>query len=402
MSPPALTNEESLRDAFQVFNELSQNLARSYAELESKVVRLTRELAAARRERMKTLAEKERLANRLQRLLEALPGGVLVTDGAGRIAEHNPAAARLLGEPLDGQPWRDVLERATRPCPEDPRQRELPNGGAVSLATTGLGEEAGHIILLADVSETRALQRWAEQRKRLSMLGEMVASLAHQVRTPLAAALLYTSNLASPQLNQAQRERFAAKLKERLQHLERQVNDMLAFARAGKLNLGKIDGRELLDKTRAAFAPTLAGKPVRLEVRAETEDARFHGNPDALQGVLLNLLNNALEAFEGKPGEIALTLTRPTPERLRLTVSDNGPGVPEEIGAQVFEAFFTTRPSGTGLGLAIADCVARAHGGRIELRSSPGAGASFSLDLPCLAAPSLLPGGYSGECQLPA
>jgi two-component system sensor histidine kinase FlrB len=397
-----LTTEESLRDAFQVFNELSQNLARSYAELEAQVARLTRELAAARRERMKTLAEKERLAQRLQGLLEALPGGVLVTDGAGRIAEHNPAAARLLGEPLDGRPWREVLEQATRPGAEDPRQRELPNGGTLSLATTGLGDEAGHIILLTDVSEMRAMQQWVEQRKRLSMLGEMVASLAHQVRTPLAAALLYTSNLASPRLDQAQRERFAAKLKERLQHLERQVNDMLAFARAGKLKLGQVDGRELLRKTREAFAPSLAGKPVRLETRAEAEDAVFHGNADALQGVLLNLLNNALDAFDGAPGEIELALTRPAQAWLRLSVSDNGPGVSEDIRARVFEAFFTTRPSGTGLGLAIADCVARAHGGRIELRSAPGAGASFLLDIPCIAAPSLLPGGYSGQCQLPA
>jgi two-component system sensor histidine kinase FlrB len=401
MNAPAFSSAASLQDAFQVFNELSQNLSRSYAELEAQAMRLTQELAAARSERLQTLMEKERLAKRLQHLLEALPGGVLVADGQGRVVEHNPAAAALLGEALQGKLWRDALDRASLPAPETPRQRELRDGKTISLAVRPLGEEPGQIVLLTDVSEMRALQELASQQKRLSMLGEMVASLAHQVRTPLAAALLYTSNLAAENLTQAQRARFAGKLQERLEHLERQVNDMLVFARVGKLELAPIEACELLRKTHEAFAPTLAGKPIRLNVAIDARLAPgiFHGAADALQGALLNLLNNAVEAFNGAAGVIELQALRLAPGWLRLMVTDNGPGIPFDIQGRIFEAFFTTRPSGTGLGLAIVDCIARAQGGRVSLHSNPGQGASFRLDFPTATESSLLPGGYSQDLE---
>jgi two-component system sensor histidine kinase FlrB len=401
MNAPAFSSAASLQDAFQVFNELSQNLSRSYAELEVQAARLTQELAAARSERLQTLMEKERLAKRLQHLLEALPGGVLVTDAAGRVVEHNPAAAALLGEALQGKLWRDALDRASLPAPETPHQRELRDGKTLSLAVRPLGEEPGQIVLLADVSEMRALQELASQQKRLSMLGEMVASLAHQVRTPLAAALLYTSNLGAENLTPAQRIRFAGKLQERLEHLERQVNDMLIFARVGKLERAPLEACKLAKLVYGAFAPTLAGKPMRLSLTldADIEPSIFHGAADALQGALLNLLNNAVEALNGAAGAIELRVLRPAPGWLRFMVTDDGPGVPQDIQGRIFEAFFTTRPNGTGLGLAIVDCITRAQGGRLSLYSPPGQGASFRLDFPTATESPLLPGGYSQDLE---
>ncbi|MFN3920216.1 MAG: PAS domain-containing protein, partial [Methylohalobius sp.] len=91
-SDPKRCETEKLKHAFEVFNQLARTLANSYRELESQVARLNRELAAARSERLKALVDKEKLANRLQRLLEALPGGVIVLDGEGRIAQCNPKA----------------------------------------------------------------------------------------------------------------------------------------------------------------------------------------------------------------------------------------------------------------------------------------------------------------------
>lgn len=395
-----LNSAESLQDAFHVFNELSQNLTRSYLELEGQVARLTRELAAARSERLKTLTEKERLANRLERLLQALPAGVLVTDGRGVIIGHNPAAERWLGEGLRGRCWYEVLEGASVPGSDNPHERRLVNGITVNLSISSLGEEPGQIVLLTDVSDMRALQELLSQRQRLSALGEMVASLAHQIRTPLSAALLYTSHLGSASLSEALRVRFAAKLAERLQHLERQVNDMLAFARLGRLAMERIRGAELVHRALGVFEPTLAGSNVRLAVSSQADAEEFYGNADALLGILLNLLGNAVEAFDGNGGMISLQLSHPSPGWLRITVSDNGPGIPDEIQERIFEPFFTTRTHGTGLGLAVVDCVVRAHGGRVACQSSAGRGASFQLDFPLATEATPLPGGFSGSNHL--
>ncbi|MBS1213275.1 MAG: histidine kinase, partial [Proteobacteria bacterium] len=369
-----------------------------YLDLEAQVARLTRELASARSERLRTLVEKEKLAVRLQRLLATLPGGVLVTDGSGLVVEHNAAAAGLIGPNLKGRGWLDALNDAAYPVADSPHQRQLLDGRTVSVSLNPLGEEPGHIILLTDISEVRALQEMISQQKRLSALGEMVASLAHQVRTPLSAALLYASHLGGP-LNEDQRSRFAAKLADRLQHMERQVNDMLAFARVGRLALEKISASALLACVSEAFEPLLKDRPIHLDVANLAGECEFFGNQDALQGILLNLMNNALEALGGSAGRIRLALMNPTPGQLRFVVADDGPGIPEDIQSRIFEPFFTTRAQGTGLGLAIVDCVVRAHGGTVGCKSVPGVGTQFLIDLP-VADTTLLPGGYSGKSRV--
>ncbi|WP_240342520.1 PAS domain-containing sensor histidine kinase [Methylococcus sp. EFPC2] len=396
MSYPALQSAESLKDAFQAFNELSANLTRSYFDLEAQVARLTRELASARSERLKTLTEKEQLANRLQQLLEALPGGVIVVDKAGRVVEANPVARRLLGAPSPGLSWRKALERVSVAGGDNPHQRLLLSGETVSISVRTLDDGAGQIVLLTDISEQRALQELVSQQKRLSALGEMIASLAHQVRTPLAAALLYTAHLGRDDLTGDQRARFSAKLADRLQHLERQVSDMLAFARVGRLVMERVDVEALTERLLETFAPVIRDRPIRLIVNRLTAGAELYGNPDALLGILLNLLGNAAEALAAG-GVITLTLKMPSPGWLRIEVGDDGPGIRADVLPHIFEAFYTTRANGTGLGLAIVDCVVRAHGGQVSCVSVPGEGACFQIDLPQAQVDELLPGGYAGH-----
>lgn len=397
MSVPALQNVESLKQAFQTFNEISQNLTQSYLDLEAQVARLTHELSAARSERLKTLIEKEQLANRLQHLLEALPGGVIVVDGQGLIVDFNPGAERLLGKLTPFLHWREALDRVSLSDDDNPHQRRLVNGLTVTVSLRSLGPDAGQIILLTDISEQRALQEWVNQQKRLSALGEMVAILAHQVRTPLAAALLYATHLGREDLRPEQRERFGAHLVERLQHLERQINDLLAFARVGRLVMERVEVGELLRQLEETINPTLHGKPIRLDIDDQAPNAALFGNPDALLGILTNLLGNAVEALRTRGGRIGLNVRRTGAGWLGIEVTDDGPGIAPDVLPHIFEAFYTTRTDGTGLGLAIVDSVVRAHGGRVSCRSTPGAGACFRIDLPLQPVPNMLPSGYSGR-----
>ncbi|HEB77251.1 MAG TPA: PAS domain-containing protein [Methylothermaceae bacterium] len=389
----SLDNPEKLRQAFEVFNQLSRTLTESYRELENQVARLNRELAAARSERLQTLTEKEKLANRLQRLLELLPGGVIVVDGQGRVIECNPAAVQMLGEPLLGESWSEILARSfvTTPDNPNPHERRLRNGKIVSISARPLGDEPGQILLLTDVSDMHALQSLLEQHKRLSAMGEMVASMAHQVRTPLSTAILYASQLGDDRLDPTQRQRFSARILERLRHLERQVNDMLAYAREGRFVTDPIPLAAFLKRLQQAAEPHFAAAAVRLTFTDHCPGATLVGNAEALEGAFLNLLNNALEALK-RGGQVAVQ-ARYQDDRICLSVVDDGPGMDEAVRQRIFEPFFTTRPDGTGLGLAVVESVVRAHGGSVRCDSRPGRGCAFHVYLPLAANEQPLPSG---------
>lgn len=373
-------DQPNLDQALALFNQVSAQLNDSYKLLESRVTDLRGELARAGEERLRQLAEKERLANRLQHLLDLLPGGVIVIDAHGRVAEANPAASALLGAPLEGALWRDVIARAFAPRRDDGHEVSLKDGRRLSIATRSLGGEPGQLVLLTDLTETRRLQDQLARHERLSSLGRMVASLAHQIRTPLSAAMLYASHLQEPGLATQTRERFAGRLKERLHELEHQVRDMLVFAR-GELPLNDRLAPSVL------FSALRDAAYIRTEGLALRWQSDLHGNEvlcnrDTLVGALLNLLENAMQAGGDQPRLKVHLYGRPG--EMRLCISDAGPGIDRATLARLGEPFFTTKSTGTGLGLAVVMSVVRAHGGEFRLRSRPGRGTCALVILPLL------------------
>ena len=386
MTHQATGRSRELQDAFHVFNRMSLQLESSYRDLEQQVARLTGELAAARSERLRQLAEQERLAHRLTRLLETLPGGVVVLDGRGIVQECNPAALALLGEPLLGQAWHDIMQRACTPQTHPDRADiTLVNGRRITLSARALDAEPGQILLLTDVTETRALQQLVERQQRLSAMGEMAASLAHQIRTPLAAALLYLAHLNRPQLPDAERGRVADKIFARLHHLEHMVNDMLMFARGGASQVEAVDLDALLTELQQTLEPQLLVLQGRLVIDNAAPGKILHGSRAALTGALLNLATNALQAC-GAGVRLHIEVRSVGSDGVQVCVRDNGPGISAAGIERIFEPFFTTRPDGTGLGLAVVRAVVEAHHGSVSVQSQAGQGACFTLRLPCQAA----------------
>lgn len=350
--------------------------------LEARVDELQGRLEQFSLQRIQELANGERLARRLQNIVDLLPGGVVVIDGHGRVREANPAARELLGEPLIGALWRDVIARCFAPRKDDGHEISLRNGRRVSLATRSLEAEPGQLVMLQDMTETRLLQEQLARHERLSSLGRMVASLAHQVRTPLSAALLYAGHLSERPLPFEQQQRFALRIKERLQELEHQVRDMLVFAR-GELPLSdRLAPRELFDALRAAADSHVEGLQVRWQ--CDARGGELLCNRDTLVGAILNLINNAVQAG-GPQVRLKVHLVRRA-DTLRLTVADSGPGIEPAVLARLGEAFFTTKTAGTGLGLAVVKAVARAHRGELLLRSRVGRGTCAILELPLILA----------------
>ncbi|KPA88682.1 signal transduction histidine kinase [Pseudomonas asplenii] len=369
-----------LEQAFALFNQMSTQLTDSYSMLEARVTELKGELAVVSAQRMAELAEKERLANRLQNLLDLLPGGVIVIDSHGFVCEANPAARELLGEPLEGELWRQVIARCFAPREDDGHEISLKDGRRLSIATRSLEGEPGQLVLLNDLTETRRLQDQLARHERLSSLGRMVASLAHQIRTPLSAALLYASHLNEQALPVETQQRFAGRLKERLHELEHQVRDMLVFAR-GELPLtDRLTPATLLQTLQAAAQTHVQGVAIRWQ--CDSHDGELLCNRDTLVGALLNLIENAMQA-SGADVRLKVHLYS-RGNTLRLSISDNGSGIEPQVLARLGEPFFTTKTTGTGLGLAVVKAVARAHQGDMQLRSRPGRGTCAMLCLPLI------------------
>lgn len=387
-------DQSQLEDAFQVFNQVSEQLVDSYQQLQDQVGHLSSELATARSERMRQLAEKELLANRLTQLLDALPAAVVVLDGDDRVEQFNPSAAELLDSIDTGIDW-EKLYTANFQTDQHGKEQGLLSGRLVSMTERKLDAGKGRILLFLDITETRELQERLNRRQRLSTMGKMAAQLAHQIRTPLSSALLYASHLSNGDLEPERRERFSERIKVSLQLMERQINDMLAFTRGGKYSPELFDLTPLLQETIQMLDPALKRINAELDfTNAIPGRCIVSGNRDALQGAIMNIATNSLK--HGSEGvRLVMELRLASDKTLRLDISDNGPGIAEDIQDKIFDPFFTTSSSGTGLGLAVVQAVILDHNGKIALQPQESKGASFQIDLPMLT----LPENFSSESE---
>lgn len=321
-------------------------------------------------------------SSRLEHVLNLLPSGVVVIDSCGTVQECNAVAVDILGEPLLGQNWLDIIQRAFAPRRDDGHEVSLKDGRRIRIETRALAPEPGQVVVLTDLTETRALQSRLNRQDRLSTIGRMLASLAHQIRTPLASALIYAGHLCNPELAASHHERFSLRLLDRLRHLEHQVNDMLMFARGDAVIAENFALDSWLAQLQLALELPLARAEASLSVEGPGGLVDLIGNPEALLGALQNLVENSLQAA-GKGACLTLQCRVKTESRLELRYADNGPGVPAALAEQIFEPFYTTKTQGTGLGLAVVKSVIEAHQGQIHLNPAHPVGAEFVIELPC-------------------
>jgi len=367
-----------LQAAFLAFGSVSEQLSGAFDSLRAQVAELRAELGEAH-------AGKEHLAARLSALIKGLPGGVLVLDSRGEIQECNPAARELLGEPLLGQSFAAVMARASTGAGGGVGEHtELRSGRFTNVSRREL-QSGGEVVLLTDVTESHLMQVLLTRQQRLLTLGELAAGLAHQIRTPLAAALLYASQMTLPGRNPGDLARCAEKTVGSLKQLDKLVNDMLAFAHGGAAR-EVVSVSALLEQVAQWLRPALR-QGVRLTIRTQAPDLMVRANAPSLVSAVLNLATNALQAAAAEL-DLVLLARRGAGGRAEIVVTDNGPGVPAHIRERIFEPFFTTRARGNGIGLAIVRSVVEAHHGSVSLADAPcGAppGATFIIDLPAEA-----------------
>ncbi len=379
--------DSHLSSVMSDLNRLSRSFVDSYQNLEGQVEQLNDQLldASERRseaieEKQKLIDEKQAIDNRLQNLLAILPSGVVVLDGKGVVRDCNAVAIDILGRPLLGEAWVDVIRRTFDPQADDGHQISLKDGRKVHIETRALDSEPGQLIVLTDMTKTRLLQAELSQQQKLSSMGKMVASLAHQIRTPLSAALLYASHLSSNKLNEEKSSEFAGLLLERLNFMERQIGDMLNFVKGERKTKSEFCLSELVEAISINCKST--SHKIILNVDANLDlEAKITGDLDSLNGAISNLINNAVEASkEQQAVTIGLQLTETN--QLVIAVTDTGVGINKSQQRDLFEPFYTTKSHGNGLGLSIVHGVVIDHQGSISVTSKKGKGSQFKITLP--------------------
>ncbi|MGB7945203.1 MAG: PAS domain-containing sensor histidine kinase [Terriglobales bacterium] len=410
---PARDPEHPLARAFASFTEAAGSLERTYGQLQGQVSHLRQELEVTNRDLATSLEENHRIRERLRRIVEGLPCGVLVIEAGARISTLNPEAARLLGgnfEAVDGLPsaLAAALDRA-RQTGEEPELAISASNQAkpVWLAIRHAWLEqspapATSVFILRDVSEAKKLESERESLRRQQALVEMSALLAHEIRNPLGSLELFAGLLAEANL-EGESHRWIEHVQAGLRTLSATVNNVLHLHNTPQPELAPTDAGQLLDWAYNFLLPLAKQARVEMQVINGLHGITVHADRHRLEQVLLNL---ALNAFRFMPGGGWLSIRGvdcvadgAEDGGVEIVLRDTGPGIVADDLARIFEAGFSTRPGSSGLGLAVCRRILEQHGGSISAESRPGHGATFRLRLKKNGAAGISPvppGGDSG------
>ncbi|WP_434633731.1 sensor histidine kinase [Chromobacterium sp. CV08] len=378
----SLKDQQQLEAAFEQFNAVSGQLIDAYRQLEVQVNVLNAQLDEANNQLRKQRDENAALAERLGLLLKVLPAGVVELAPDGRVIAENLAAESLLNGCYKGEMWSDLLSRLQRSELDDTYELEHAEGiRRLTLQYQELPASGGRIVLIHDVTRLHQLTGELAQQQKLASMGSMAAALAHQLRTPLASAMLYTANLKQDIPRPEDRARFVDKSLARMRALEGLIQNMLGYVRGQVSSLETVEVAALLDDVCPALAPQCHDKGVFFDCNLpDTSAITVLVDRKVLQGALINLLENALQ-FTPAGGRIGLAVVEQA-DGVVFRVDDSGPGVDAAAMDRIFEPFFTLRPGGTGLGLAIVKKVAEELGGDVRCYNKVTGGACFELRLP--------------------
>lgn len=371
---------EALAQAMDLFTHATSTLEEAYRRLEDRVRNLDRELAEKNR-RLELATE------HLSNLLESITDGFIAIDPSGIITNFNSAAGVILGYTAGeviGQPFKKVFGRDfTTPAAPGAAQLRAKSGRMVPInernsPVAGRGKtRMGYAKTFQDLSEINALRQQMRQVDRLAAIGEMAATVAHEIRNPLGGIRGFAALLARDLPADDARRRLVDKIISGADSLDRVVNELLEYTRPVDLNLRPA---RCLDIVEAALVYLeTRDRPVSIRVTIPP-DCRVLADSDKMRQVFLNILLNAVESIDGA-GEVRVR-ARTDEQWVRIDVEDTGCGMTDEQLSRIFSPFYTTKEKGTGLGLAVSFKIVEGHGGTLEAAGCPGNGSTITVTLP--------------------
>lgn len=312
-------------------------------------------------------------------ILSSLPTALVILNAQGRVVWLNPSAEAMLGYGLIGALWLDIIQKAFVPRADDGHEVSLADGRRVHVAISALDSLPGVLITLADITASRDYEKEKENEKKLVSIGTMTAQLAHQIRTPLSSAMLFTEHLNNYLDVDARTRSWLNRLQECHGSIEQQIQDLLLFARGTSIELSYVDMNIWCAQLTQRAQPHIDSYSSLIKLNNQLLFGEAFIHSESLMGAVLNLILNALQA---KATEIHLTLASIDDSGIQISVEDNGSGMSEEVKVQAFSPFYTTKAQGTGLGLAVVFAVLKAHGGQVQLESLPDEGTQVNLSIP--------------------
>ena len=351
-------------------------------------------------------AERER-AKQTERLSEAvtrnMPAGLLLLNAAGLVTSANPAAELALGvQSLAFRRYSEVLGADSRltqlvaACLDQGRtfRREeveylTPShehrrlGVTISPILGDDGEITGSICLLSDLTELDALQKQIHMKENLAALGELSAGIAHEFKNALATISGYAQMIRSEAEPGSELREHGNKILQQTRALTHVVTEFLKFARPLQIADEQVPLRPMMDRVLAEVSEAVPG----VSVSAVGDFSEVSGDDALLYQAILNLARNAAEAVSENAAQ-GRVIVRGEVDSVgalqgqRISISDNGPGIPPEALNKIFVPFYTTKTNGTGLGLAVVQKIIVQHGGTVEARNQAEGGAEFIVWLP--------------------
>ena len=332
---------------------LTGQLASQYANTQARLLKTDREFA--------------RLRDIHAYLLDALPVGItMVRPDTGTLLFANPWAHKLLGSHLTAP---DFTARIAKHQPDETatwvvnfEQKSL-RVGRFELSIDANNRLQGYHM--TDITAICEAQKQLDKRRRLELLGEFSARIAHEIRNPLAC-ISGCSEMLEIDANSPEQHEILNMIHTEIQRLDSLLKDILLFSRPPKLHLTATPILELIEKQKQIFMGDPACRNLSLVIQTDLDAAEYRTDPAVLAQILMTLWRNAQEATQSQ-GRIDTRVTL-SKGKLRITVADNGPGIDADVESHIFEPFFTTKPNGTGLGLATARQLAHEIGFELNLK----------------------------------
>ena len=368
-NPPL--DAKHLEEAFAIFYAESQKLEAQQSALQEKINQLSDEL--------------QKSNQRLGILVNAIPAGVILLEN-NIVLLHNPAVLHFLPTLSAGQSFAIPSDWQPSIAPGEYLIGDTDSPGSKAQKTVQvirIDEGIRSFIQIQDITANISLHQETQRENRLTAMGKMAAGIAHQFRTPLATALLYSSHLCDDDLAPEMSKEFAQRLRKQLLDLEKLSQDMLRFISNRPSKNILTSAQQIIDEAQASIQALFESKEVKLNVQCSiASSAMLLVEPKSIPNALVAVLENALSVSKSKDS-VQLQASVDT-KKLIISIKDQGPGIASTIIDSLFEPFSTTSANGTGLGLSIAKNTIEAHRGTIAVENS-NHGATFKITLPIVS-----------------
>ena len=369
--PPSIDRSldaNHLEEAFAIFYAESQKLEAQQAALQEKINQLSSEL--------------QKSNQRLAILLNAIPAGVILLEN-NIVLLHNPAVLHFLPDLNQGDAFK--LPAAWQPsiAPGEYVIGSIEgrtNKPQKTVQVIRIDEGIRSFIQIQDITANITLHHETQRENRLTAMGKMAAGIAHQFRTPLATALLYSSHLCDDEVKPEMAKEFAQRLRKQLLDLEKLSQDMLRFISSRPNKTVLASAKQLIEEAQASIQALFETAQVKLVVNCDLpESVMLLVEPKSIPNALIAILENALAV--SKENDTVTLSAHIDSKKLIVTIADQGPGIAVNIIDSLFEPFSTTSANGTGLGLSIAKNTLDTHRGSITAFNTK-SGAVFEITLP--------------------